>query len=224
MTPARAPAIAVLMVGFPLLSFVLLKSGWVPPDWLGLPNGVFAVGLLLGLCVEGGVYALGAAMALGVGLGVMGLALWPGPAVALFPVAVNLLVGRLFQSTLRPGSEPLITRIARLARGAEPMAEELVGYTRRLTAAWAGLFFLLALNALLLAVFASTETALLFANSLNYGLMALLFVGEYGYRRYRYPHHRHSGFLTVIRTLLRHGWLIPENTPESRADLPKRAS
>lgn len=224
MTPSRAPAIAVLMVGFPLLSFALLKSGWVPPVWLGLPNGVFAVGLLLGLCVEGGVYTRGAAVVLGVGLCLTGLALWPGHAVALFPVGVNLLVGRLFQSTLRSGSDPLITRIARLARGAEPMAEELVIYTRRLTAAWAGLFFLLALNSLLLAVFASTETALLFANTLNYGFMALFFVGEYCYRRHRYRHHRHSGFLVLIRTLLRHGWLVPENTPESHAGFPKRPS
>lgn len=222
MDSSRIPIFALLALGFPLLSFALLKTGLLPPVWLGLPNAVFAVGLLLGLCVEGGVWVRMAAAALGVGLALAGLALWPAQAVAVFPVAVNLLVGRLFQATLRQGSEPLITRIARRAREDEPLPDALVIYTRRLTAAWAGLFLLLALNAALLAAFASTRTVLLFANTLNYVAMALFFVGEYLYRRYRYRGYRHSGFLRLLRTLARHGWLVPEHKPAPKADSPGR--
>lgn len=218
MAQARLPVFTALALGFPLLSFALLQSGLLPPVWLGLPNGVLALGLLLGLCVEGAAWLRAVAVGVGAGLASAGLALWPGYAVAAFPVAVNLMVGWLFLSTLRPGYEPLITRIARLARDGEPMADALVLYTRRLTAAWAGLFCLLALNATALAVFASTGTVVLFGNTLDYALMALFFLGEYGYRRHRYRAYRHVGLPQVIRTLLRHGWLGREHLSAPCAD------
>lgn len=219
---SRPPLAVVLALGFPLVSLALLKSGLFPPVWLGLPNAVFAVGLLLGFLVEGGAIVRVAAGLLGMGLCLAGVALWPGRAVALFPVLLNLLVGRLFQATLRPGSEPLITRIARIARSeSEPLADELVAYTRRLTAAWAVFFLALAVNSLLLARFVSTETVLLFANSLNYLLMALFFVGENFYRRRRYPGYRHTTLLQLMGTLMRHGWLIRESAAESDVRHPE---
>jgi uncharacterized membrane protein len=211
MAPSRPLLLAGCAAGFPLASYALLKSGLLPPVWLGLPDGVLALGLLLGLCVEGGVYVRAAAMALGAGLALVGVALWPAQAVAAFPVAVNGMLGGLFLSTLRDGREPLITRYARLARNGEPMAEALARYTRRLTAAWAGLFGLLALNALALAGFASTHTVLLFANTLNYALMALFFLGEYPYRHRRFRDVRHVSLRHLLRTLLKHGWRVPES-------------
>ncbi|SMF93303.1 Uncharacterized membrane protein [Methylomagnum ishizawai] len=224
MAQARLPLFTALALGFPLLSFALLQSGLLPPVWLGLPNGVLALGLLLGLCVEGAAWVRAVAIGMGAGLASAGLALWPGDAVAVFPVVVNLLVGWLFLSTLRRGHEPLITRIARLARNGEPMADALLLYTRRLTAAWAGLFCLLALNATALAVFTSTRTVVLFGNTLDYALMALFFLGEYLYRRRRYRDYRHVGLSQVIRTLLRHGWLARENPPAPRTDAVSQRS
>lgn len=67
------------------------------------------------------------------------LAVWlagrHGP--ALVAMLVSLAVGLRFALTLRPGRIPLITRYARCDRMGLPAKCE--GYTRRLTAAWAGL-------------------------------------------------------------------------------------
>lgn len=207
MPEPRVSLFAVMAAGFPLLSFVLLQSGLLPPVWLGLPNGVLALGLLLGLGVEGSALVRVAASGLGIGLALAALALWPAYAVAAFPVVVNLMVGWLFLSTLRPGREALITRIARLSRNGEAMPAVLARYTRRLTAAWAGLFCVLGLNALALAVLASTETVVLFGNTLDCALIALFFLGEYLYRRYRYRAYQHASLPHLLRTLLKHGWL-----------------
>jgi uncharacterized membrane protein len=222
MPESRLPLFAALAAGFPLLSFVLLQSGLLPPVWLGLPNGVLALGLLLGLGVEGGIYLRVAATGLGVGLALTALALWPAYAVAAFPVVVNLMVGWLFLSTLRAGHEPLITRIARLCHNGEALPDALARYTRRLTAAWAGLLFLLALNAAALAVFTSTQTVVLFANTVDYALIALFFLGEYLYRRYRYRAYRHASLLHILRTLLKYGWLVQGSAPAACADPASR--
>jgi uncharacterized membrane protein len=91
----------------------------------------------------------------------------------------------LFGRTLLRGREPIITRLARHARGAKlPAAME--AYTRKLTLAWC-LFFAaqLAASALLLR-FGSVEGWSLFINVLNVPLIALMFAGDYLYRVIRY--------------------------------------
>ena len=123
------------------------------------------------------------------------------PAVIVYapPIVLNLALGALFASTLRAGSEPLITRFARAERG--DMPADLARYTRTLTWIWVAFFALMAAISLSLAVAASPGAWSLFTNVVNYLLVLLMFVLEYGYRRIRYRHHRHPGPAEFLRRL-----------------------
>ena len=204
----------VLIGGFPLASFVMLRFGVLPAQWLGFPDGVLVVGLFMGLGTQGSPAARLVLALLAMAASLTGLAFKPQLTVGLLPVLVNLLLARLFQMTLRPGVEPLISRIARFARQ-EPagLPAELAAYTRRLTWAWVVFFVVLALNSLLLAAFGSLESMLLFANTLNFLFMALFFVGENLYRRYRYRAYSHTPLWRLLATLIRHGWRIETAAP-----------
>lgn len=89
-----------------------------------------------------------------------------------------------FAHSLRPGREPLVSSLARQVHG--PLDADLAGYTRNVTRAWCVFFAAqLATSATLLA-FASAKTWSLFVNVLDLPLVALMFVGEYGYRVIRF--------------------------------------
>lgn len=209
--PDRTRVVPALIVAFPLASFVLLKSGLLPTPWLGLPDALLVLGLTLGLGdSESTAWKMSLAGG-GVALYLSGAWFAPVLTAALMPVLVNLLLARFFQVTLEPGSEPLISRIARIARGETgALPAELADYTRRLTAAWAVFFLLLALNSALLAAFARLETAILFANTLNPIFMGVFFVLENLYRLYRYRSYTHTPFSRLMATLVRHGWQVAD--------------
>ena len=137
----------------------------------------------------------------------------------LVPVAVLAFIAWMFGRTLRPGRVPLITRIvaALEAMPAAQLAPELQRYTRRLTAAWAGMLATLALVNLALALvavprgllasigiatpWAVTETQWSWmANLLNYGLVAGFFVGEYLFRKRVFPG-RYRNFLDFMQRM-----------------------
>jgi uncharacterized membrane protein len=206
--PRRLLAAIFLAIGFPLASFVVLHTRIVPALWLAAPDAVITAGVLMGLCARGGLRLRLAAGLLGSGLALVALGLWPERAVYAFPVLINLFLAQLFRGTLADG-EALVTRIARMERGGA-LPEELARYTRKLTAAWAWFFLALAANGLLLALLSPVETALLFANTLNYAFIAVFFAAEYVYRRIRYRAYGHPPVLRLIRTLAERGWMIPE--------------
>lgn len=122
------------------------------------------------------------------------LAVWlagrHGP--ALVAVLINLLVGLRFARTLRPGRIPLITRYARWDRMGLPV--ECEGYTRRLTAAWAGLLVGFALlHALALLDLWPTAAVARWQGM----AFALFFLGEHVLRSLRMPQ---LGIATPWRT------------------------
>lgn len=206
MTSRKVLLTSGLAVAFPVVSYGLLKSQALPPHWLGLPDGILAIGLFMGLGIQAGP-ALRTLLAIGtMVLGMVGFNINPDLTGSLMPVVVNLLLARLFQMTLEKGAEPIISRIARIARQDPVLPVELAAYTRQLTAAWAGFFLLLTLNSLLLAILAPIETVMLFANSLNMIFIALFFVLENLYRRFRYHQHGHTPLRQLIGTLAIHGW------------------
>lgn len=96
-----------------------------------------------------------------------------------------LLLLWYFGRTLRRDGEPLITRFARRVHGSLPQGME--GFTRRLTIAWCGFFAAQLIASALLLAFAPIEAWSLFINLLNVPLVALMFVGQWVYRRVRYP-------------------------------------
>lgn len=116
------------------------------------------------------------------------------------PVAINLLLCWLFGRTLAPGREPLIALFARMEQG--ELDARLARYTRCLTGVWTGFFALMALACVALAVFAPLWLWSLFANVLNYLLAALLFVGEYAWRRLRLRRYRHASLPQLVRNIV----------------------
>lgn len=122
-----------------------------------------------------------------------------GPAAAYgIPHAVIYLsLLWLFGRTLRPGKEPLVTRLARSVHGTLPPA--LTAYTRRVTYAWCVFFATQMVVSALLFKFASLSNWSLFINVLNLPLLALMFIGEYVYRVIRHREFPHASFFDGIQ-------------------------
>ena len=111
--------------------------------------------------------------------------------------AIYVALLGLFARTLRPGHEPLITRLARRVHGKLP--PQLRAYTRRLTAAWCVFFAAQIVASALLFRFASLSHWSLFVNVLNFPLLALMFIGEYAYRLMRHRDFPHASLLDGVR-------------------------
>lgn len=131
-------------------------------------------------------------------------AIVPAALVYLPHAALNIALGSYFASTLRPGREPRIARFARLVRGGT-LPPDLAKHARRFTWIWTALFFGAAVVGLILALFASIAIWSTFTNVVSYLLVAALFVGEYLWRKSRFPHHRHAPLSKVVRIVMRDG-------------------
>lgn len=119
------------------------------------------------------------------------------------PVLVNLGLGLFFWQSLRLPGEALVSRLARLIRQA-PLPPEQLRYTRWVTGIWAVFFFLMALESMLLALFAPLSLWSFFTNVMNNVFVVALFLVEYAYRRMRFPDQVHDNpwraALSVART------------------------
>jgi uncharacterized membrane protein len=119
----------------------------------------------------------------------------------------------VFGHTLRPGRTPLIESIIRALQGPQhDLDEDIIRYARRLTGVWTALLAVMAIVNATLALCAEPGGLLLtfgvqpaltvpislwslFANVLNYLLIAALFVGEFAFRRRRFPDQPYRGLL-----------------------------
>jgi uncharacterized membrane protein len=179
----------------------------------------------LGIALVAGVVALGwlkPGLAAVVAASTLALALWvagrsPGLLLHTPPLAINIGLCALFARTLRLGSESLLSRFARIHRGGE-LAPDLARYTRKLTAAWAVFFLVMALISATLAVTGPLAAWSLFSNLLNYLLVVLFFVLEYVYRRVRYRHHPHASPWQMVARL--GGYKLLARSPGEAPRLP----
>ena len=106
-------------------------------------------------------------------------------ASGLSHAAAYLFLLWVFARTLARGAEPIITRFARRIHGA--LQPEMEWFTRKLTIAWCAFFAAQVIASALLYGIAPLETWSLFVNVLNLPLLALMFAGQYVYRRARHP-------------------------------------
>ncbi len=136
--------------------------------------------------------------------GVIGFVLWRavGASPALFyPVpylTVYIFLLWLFGRTLKPGQQPLITRLATHVHGSE-LPAEIARYTRRVTAAWSVFFAAMALTSTLLFLLEPLPIWSVFNNLLNLPLVVAMYLGEYAWRLWRYPNFSHASIATVFR-------------------------
>ena len=141
---------------------------------------------------------------IGISAALYGLVFFGGGQYALFlpPVLLPAALGMLFAESLVPGRTPLISRVARAARGGH-LAPALMHYTRLVTAAWAGLLFAIAITSTLLALFAPLHAWSVFTNLISYVILGVAFPLEYVWRRVRYRQFEHPGFWAHIKLIAR---------------------
>jgi uncharacterized membrane protein len=154
-----------------------------------------------------------------VALGVVALARLDAVALLLFlpPVLLNAYLAWLFGHTLARDGTPLIERLVRLLQPpGVPFEPGVIGYARTLTALWTGMFVVLGGTNLVLALLATPrgliesaglrapvtvplEAWSLFANVLNYLIVAGLFLAEFAYRRRRFPGRPYRSLADFLR-------------------------
>jgi uncharacterized membrane protein len=118
------------------------------------------------------------------------------------PVLMPALMLSVFGRSLRPGSEALITGVARdIRRGHMP--DDLAAYTRRITWLWCGIFVAMILVHGGLALFAPREWWSWVANFGSYLALGVVFVIEHLWHRWRYSQYWHPNFVEFITGLFR---------------------
>ena len=225
------PARTMLLLGlcYPVLAHVAAMSGH--PALIATSLGLLGVLVLLPALINGRPAAWLALLVVALALHA---AVDTGHALALLflpPVLLNAFMAWLFGHTLRRGRMPLIERAARLMRGPEaPPDEAVVAYARNVTQVWTALFVVLALVNLVLALLARPGGLMLaagldsglsvpiaawslFANVLNYLIVAALFVGEYAVRRRRFPQQSFRGLVDFTQRVLAMGHLFRPALP-----------
>ena len=136
-------------------------------------------------------------------------------------VAVHLMLALWFASTLRAGSQALITGLA--ARVHTRMPPSMVAYTRNVTRAWVVYFIAMALASLALYAFASFDAWALFANLGTPLSLVAMFGGEWLLRYRLHPEFERSSVADAIRAYRQAAAgprTPPREVPEVR-DLPE---
>jgi uncharacterized membrane protein len=116
------------------------------------------------------------------------------------PLAAFAFMALFFYRTLRPGSEALITRVARMEHPDLPA--DMARYSRMLTWAWSLCFVLMFVIALLLTPFLALDAWSRWVQGLGYALPVVLFLGEHGFRHYRFRQRRHSSLRVLIANII----------------------
>jgi uncharacterized membrane protein len=198
-------------VSYPLLAHVAVLSG--RPGLIAASIGWLVVLTLLPGLVRRSPAAWVALAAALVGLYAVAGSAAPRLLQFLPPILMIGFMAWVFGHTLRHGRMPLIESIVRALHGPQDdLNEDIISYARRLTGVWTVLFVLLAVINIALALCAKPGGLLLsfgvqpavtiplslwslFANVLNYLLVAALFVGEFAFRRRRFPQQPYRGLL-----------------------------
>ena len=162
----------------PVVTAVVLGLWSLPMRWLGALGMLAMAGLLV--------------------------AVWPwltGRVALLFfleQTGVYLLMAVVFGRTLRGPGESLVTQMARRVHGGVLSDKQFV-YTRKVTLTWCLFFLAMALSSVLLFVLAPTAVWSVFANLLGGPLIALMFVGEFVWRRVALPDEARATMADAIR-------------------------
>src|SRR5262245_58814693 len=106
-------------------------------------------------------------------------------AAGVIPAGAYSFLLWFFGRTLRAGSEPLITRVARSLRG--PLPPQKASFTRGMTVAWCVFFAAQLLGSALLLALAPFDVWSVFINVLDVPLVVVMFVVMHAYRGLRFP-------------------------------------
>ncbi len=130
-------------------------------------------------------------------------AIWPvlehhyGLVYWLQHVGMQLILFMAFGRTLIAGRQPLCTRFAEAVHA--PLTPQHEIYARQVTVAWTLFFAAMALVSIVLFFLAPLAIWSIFANFLTLPLVVLMFIAEYGVRRWMLPDLRHTHILDAVR-------------------------
>lgn len=115
----------------------------------------------------------------------------------------QLILCLVFGRTLGSRREPMCTFFARVVHGS--LTPALERYTRQVTTAWVVFFGLMAVISTVIFFTASIGAWSLFANFFTGPLIVLMFIIEYGIRRWLHPHMKHAHILEGVKAV----WKVP---------------
>lgn len=184
--------LGLLLIGYQILAHRITAADELTPVGVAVMIVPLIAGAAWALAAEFGWRATALGLAVATLLCGAAYAMWGRPSAALVyglpHFSANLFLLWFFARTLRAGREPLVTRIARrLQRDALP--DEIVGYTRRVTIAWAIFFAAQLLASIVLYALASRTTWSLFINIISSLLIPTMFVCEFSWRWLHYREH-----------------------------------
>jgi uncharacterized membrane protein len=215
----KAWPVALLALAFPLLAHASALTGSQALALAAVAALVLAVAWPLRRRPLAFAVVLAFAAAL---LGLLALTGKARVAMLLPPILITFAIGWQFAASLQPGRTPLVQRIV-VALHADAMAIPGVpAYTRRVTWLWALLLGTLCVANLVLALLAVPGGFLhaagiepfapvplrqwsLFANVVNYAVIVGFFVGEYAFRRTRFPEQPYRNFGDFLGRVARLG-------------------
>ena len=192
--PKRSPALVAL--------WLVLAVGYLAASATGLRVVAMSmVGLMVGaLLAASGRRVAGVVT----GIALTGLCVYFSDSIGFIayapPLAAFAFMAFFFYRTLRPGSEPLITRVARMEHPDLP--PDMARHARMLTWAWSLCFVLLFVVALVLAPLLQLAVWSRWVHGLGYVLPGVLFLGEYAYRHYRFRERHHGSLLLLIPNIV----------------------
>ncbi|WP_455198909.1 hypothetical protein [Kaarinaea lacus] len=193
----RTPFVLLLAYPITLHLSIIYQQSWLGPSLVIGLAALIAIPLLL----NRNILALGILFAC-ICLAVFTTYLWSIQTLIFWPpILIHLILGLVFLHTLGKGRTPLITWVATLIEGT--LSPEEKSYTRNVTRAWVAVLLLLSVESAVLAIYAPLELWSLFTNGINYGILILTLVIEYGIRIRKFPHFSHSGLLGFLSNLTR---------------------
>lgn len=195
----RSVLASLLVVAYPYLVYKGMQSGivWTAPALIAaiyLKQAHHAVSL------QRKIYKLLPALLL---LG--GAIFFQGVTAKLVPVLIQLLLLHFFADTLRHGP-PLIERFVRLEFAVIPPG--IAEYCRLLTVIWSAFFAFNTLMCIALALFAPDAWWAFYNGVMIYTLTAVLMIGEYVWRHFRFPELHIPSPRSTVKNLIANSRMI----------------
>jgi uncharacterized membrane protein len=195
LSPGRILAGVASAVAVPVVAHAALGAGY--GHWVALAEALLVASVVVTWLLRTQRRSRAAVAAIVLAVLMLGMAAASRLPVYVPSVAVDVLLAWLFGHTLARGRQPLISRVARIDRGAD-LDPATLQYTRRVTFVWFLFFAVCAVSSLLLGLFASLRHWSLFANVLMLPMAMALFLGEWAYRRRRFHEREHASPLSTI--------------------------
>ncbi len=193
------------VIAYPLILHLFVVKNAQGP--LGVALALMPVGGYVVWLIKNTKHRIRTALFMLIGLVLLGMAWsekWIDFSAAYYfeHVLFNSLLLVLFGSSLLPGREALVTRLARRVHGTLP--DHIAAYTVKVTWLWTIYFAATVVLSILLFYFAPLRVWSIFANVLAIPIVITIFVGEYLYRINSIRNFPHGSIFVGMQAMMDH--------------------